>query len=117
MTPSEIDLDFFKQALLRLREDLLQTEDSEKEATQPVELDQTMVGRLSRMDALQGQAMAKASQQRRHVLLQRIDSALKRIENGEFGGCLRCGEPIPIKRLEFDPTAPLCVECADSRGR
>ena len=64
------------------------------------------------MDALQGQAMAKESQQRRTIQLQRFESSLQRLEQGIFGLCLRCGEEIAPKRLKFDPTAPLCIDCA-----
>ena len=104
--------DHFKQVLLDLRTDLLQSERSGQEAAQTVELDQTTIGRVSRMDALQQQAMAKASQQRRQIQLQRIEAALHRIEQGTFGSCMRCGEPIAPKRLDFDPTTPLCTTCA-----
>ncbi len=114
MNSPDLDLIHFQQMLLTLREEILQSEVSGKEGMQTVELDQTTVGRVSRMDALQGQAMAKASQHRRHILLQRIETALRRIENGEFGWCLRCGEPIATKRLNFDPTAPLCIDCANA---
>lgn len=114
MTPSDLDIDRFKQTLLNLRDEILQSEHFGKEAAQTVELDQTTVGRVSRMDALQGQAMAKASQQRRHIHLQRIEATLRRIDTGEFGWCLRCGEAIATKRLDFDPTAPLCIDCANN---
>ncbi len=102
----------FRQALLTLQEDLRTVEHSGNEAAQPVELDQTTVGRVSRMDALQAQAMAKESHQRRAILLQRIAASLQRLDQGTFGICLRCGEGISAKRLEFDPTTPVCVECA-----
>lgn len=114
MTPPELDLSHFKQLLLHVRAELLQSEESGKEGVQPVELDQTTVGRVSRMDVLQGQAMAKASQHRRHIYLQRIETALRRIDAGAFGWCLRCGEAIAPKCLDFDPTAPLCIDCANS---
>lgn len=117
MNPPDLDLIHFKQMLLTLRKETLQSEVSGKEGTQTVELDQFTVGRVSRMDALQGQAMSKAFHHRRHVLLQRIESALRCIENGEFGWCLRCGEAIATKRLNFDPTAPLCIDCAISGTR
>ena len=82
------------------------------ESAAVVELDQTKVGRLSRMDAMQAQAMALASEQRREQTLRRIDAALKRIEDDEYGYCLQCDELINPKRLEFDPTVTLCIECA-----
>jgi DnaK suppressor protein len=110
---NDLDQQHFKQALLTLRSDLLAIEQSGQEAAQTVELDQTTVGRVSRMDALQGQAMAKDSQQRRVIQLQRIEASLQRLDKGIFGLCLRCGENIHVKRLEFDPTAPLCFDCAN----
>jgi len=78
----------------------------------PVQLDQQSVGRLSRMDALQVQAMAKAEQVRRDTRLQRVDAALKRLDDGIFGECVRCGEIIDDKRLDADPAATLCIACA-----
>ena len=77
-----------------------------------VKLDQQSVGRLSRMDALQRQAMAKATKARRGQARQRILAALSRIESGEFGYCTDCGESIPPRRLELDPTVPTCINCA-----
>ena len=77
-----------------------------------VELDQQSVGRLSRMDALQQQAMALAGGRRREDQARRIRAALGRVADGTFGECVECGEPIPPKRLELDPTVPLCVSCA-----
>lgn len=109
---NDLDTQHFKRALLELRSDLLAVEQSGQEAAQTVQLDQTTIGRVSRMDALQGQAMAKESQQRRTIQLQRIEASLQRMEKGIFGLCLRCGEDIHVKRLAFDPTAPLCIACA-----
>ena len=83
-----------------------------KDSQKTVMLDQQSVGRLSRMDALQQQAMAKATQGRRAQSRVRIQAALTRIDEGEFGYCTDCGQEIPIKRLELDPTVPTCVSCA-----
>jgi len=80
----------------------------------PVELDQTRVGRLSRMDALQGQEMAKAKEARRARELQRIAAALKRFEDDSYGFCLRCGDEIAEGRLRADPAIALCIDCAGS---
>jgi len=109
------DLSHIKQKLLHLRNELLEVEQSGNEAAQTVELDQSAIGRLSRMDALQSQAMAKDSQQRRMIQIQRIDSALQRIDNGDFGSCVRCEEDIDPKRLAVDPTTLLCIDCAKKR--
>lgn len=77
-----------------------------------VALDQQAVGRLSRMDALQSQAMAKANQQRRDAKKLALSAALQRIDEGEFGFCDDCGEEIAEKRLRFDPSVTRCISCA-----
>lgn len=78
---------------------------------QTVMLDQQAVGRLSRMDALQNQAMAHAQARNRQIERQRIHAALKRLDAGEYGYCTDCGEEISPKRLEADPTIPRCLDC------
>jgi DnaK suppressor protein len=77
-----------------------------------VELDQQRQGRLSRMDALQGQAMAQEAARRRQMELDRIDAALGRLDADEYGYCLACGEEIAPARLDADPAIPTCVDCA-----
>ena len=77
-----------------------------------VELDQQSVGRLSRMDALQRQAMAQAQERARAVELARLEQAMRRLEDGEYGWCATCGDEIAAARLEVDPAAAVCVECA-----
>ena len=64
------------------------------------------------MDAMQAQAMSLETKRRREIQLTRIDSALQRLANDEFGDCVRCGEAIESKRLDFDPSVLLCIECA-----
>lgn len=101
-----------KKDLLARREELLTVMKASIEGSRPVELDQTRVGRLSRMDALQGQAMAQETERRRKIELQRIDAALARVEAGDYGYCVTCGEEISSKRLALDPSTPLCIDCA-----
>ena len=86
------------------------------DARAPVSLDQQSVGRVSRIDALQGQAMAADAERRRRKRLTMIDAALRRAEDGEYGYCTSCGEPIAEKRLTFDPAAPECIACARLSG-
>ena len=105
-------LDQFRKVLLEELDALDAEDELGRDAQQTVTLDQQSVGRLSRMDAMQQQAMAKATQARRENLRLRIAASLQRLDDGEFGICQNCGEDIPPKRLEFDPTAPLCVNCA-----
>ena len=82
-----------------------------KEARAPVELDQQSVGRVSRMDAMQGQAMALETERRRKVEAVRIKAALDRLDAGDYGYCAVCDEEIPLKRLELDPATSICVDC------
>lgn len=80
-----------------------------------VHLDQQSVGRLSRMDAMQRQAMARETARRRESEIDRLRAAARRIDDEEFGYCAECGEEIPLRRLEIDPGATLCVACATRR--
>ena len=78
----------------------------------PVELHQQSVGRLSRMDAMQVQAMANAVETRRQSRAAQLKAALRRLDEDEFGYCVGCGEEIAQKRLELDPATPNCIDCA-----
>lgn len=98
---------------LRQRQSELKARDKEGASWRDtVELDQQSVGRLSRMDALQQQEMAQAEARRRTSDLAKIEVALNRVAEGEYGWCAKCGEPIAFKRLEIDPAAALCISCA-----
>lgn len=102
----------FKTRLNKLRIEIQEMEASAKESTQPVELDQTRVGRLSRMDAMQGQQMAKQGERRRQQQLVMIQAALKRIDEDTYGYCIICEEDIDTRRLDFDPSITRCIKCA-----
>jgi DnaK suppressor protein len=110
MTPDELEK--FRKHLLGWREDLLSTSDVRDESSGTVHLDQQSVGRLSRIDAMQSQELAKANKVRAERQLKLITAALARIDNDEYGECRRCGEPINPKRLEIDPTSLHCIDCA-----
>ena len=83
-------------------------------AQRTVELDQQSVGRLSRMDALQSQAMAQAQQRRRDVLKGSLQAALQRLKEEEFGYCLECGDEIEEARLLANPAVLKCMGCLKS---
>jgi len=110
---SKIDLEKFKVRLIEERDELRRLARISEDERKPVILDQTEVGRLSRMDAMQIQAMAIETDRRRKVELQRIEAALRRLDEGEYGFCVSCGKAIARKRLENDPTAPTCIACAE----
>ena len=109
----DTEIEKFRTQLLRLRSELEGLEETSKEATKPVELDQASVGRLSRMDAMQSQQMAQELARRRQQQLVRIEGALRRIESGDYGYCSVCDEEIDVRRLTLDPTNTRCVKCAD----
>ena len=110
-----LDLDSFRARLRAEESDLVNAGERSAGERAPVQLDQQSVGRLSRMDAMQVQAMAKAEQARRDRRLQQVRAALKRIDDDSYGDCLRCGEPVEDKRLAADPAATLCISCAQDR--
>jgi DnaK suppressor protein len=117
MSSTPEQLTHFRERLERLHDELLEIHELAKDGTKPVPLDQTTVGRLSRMEAIQAQAMSAATQQRREYQLQRVKQALNRVAAGEYGLCESCDEPIELRRLEFDPAGTLCLECAKQRER
>lgn len=100
-----------KSQLLGLQQELQAQLDLHQGATATVDLDQSKVGRLSRMDAMQQQAMALASKEVAEQHLRQVLSALKRIDSEEFGYCLSCDQPISTARLEIRPESPLCINC------
>ncbi|WP_138379443.1 TraR/DksA family transcriptional regulator [Luteithermobacter gelatinilyticus] len=104
--------DRFRKILQSKKAELEQLIHTAQDNKAAVELDQTKVGRLSRMDALQAQAMSKEVERRRRLELQRIEAALQRLEDGEFGYCITCGEEIDKDRLSLDPSTPQCRNCA-----
>ena len=101
-----------RQRLEKERAELLALSEAAADERRPVVLDQQSVGRVSRMDAMQVQAMAQSVEARRRARLPLIEAALRRLDAGDYGYCTDCGEQIPAKRLAIDPTIARCVDCA-----
>jgi len=114
--PDQHQIDELKALLLKQQDALIELEQAGTEAAAIVELDQTRVGRLSRMDALQGQAMSQQRERRREMQLHKIAAALIRIEHEDYGYCTECGEEIAYRRLVFDPATMLCIDCANDKS-
>lgn len=112
MAGGTLDKNAVRTRLLAERDELVQASESAGDARKPVTLDQQSVGRLSRIDAMQQQEMSLAQERRRRIRLQAIAAALKRLDDGEWGYCLTCGEEIQPKRLDLDPAVALCTRCA-----
>jgi DnaK suppressor protein len=111
LTPAQ--LSELKDELERQLEKLQRSMQVTAEAVAPVELDQTAVGRLSRMDSLQSQGLSRSLQEREEMKLILLRDALVRLEGGRYGLCMTCGGEIPFERLYVFPEAPSCSSCAD----
>lgn len=109
---AKMDVKAIKKQLETRRQEIQQLEETAEALHTSVELDQTRIGRLSRMDAIQAHEMEEETERRRQAEIQRIDAALQRISEGEYGDCVRCGEDIEPKRLAAEPSVPTCIGCA-----
>ncbi len=96
--------------LRRLQADLEAQLANASDRTDTVDLDQP-IGRLSRMDAMQQQEMAKEQQRRNKLKLSQIKQALVAAEGDEYGLCRACEEPIAFRRLKASPETPFCLAC------
>ena len=107
-----VDIELAVNLLNEKQKELEEFSALSQQSRQTVELDQQSVGRLSRMDAMQQQAMAKAQERSRQLNLQRIEMAFRRIKDSDYGYCADCDEEIPSGRLKVDPMAERCIKCA-----
>ncbi|HSL83211.1 MAG TPA: TraR/DksA C4-type zinc finger protein [Thermoanaerobaculia bacterium] len=83
------------------------------EDSRPIEASGSAIGRLTRMDAIQVQAMGQMSRAQLEVRLRQIDAALDSIAAGTYGLCRQCKGPIARQRLEALPEAPFCLDCQE----
>jgi len=111
---TEEQIEELTRLLVELRGTLEQGVVSSAEASKPVDLDQA-IGRLTRMDALQQQHMAKENRRTQALRLKLVAAALARVERGEYGICQECEEPIGYRRLAARPESRLCMPCQQSR--
>ena len=81
------------------------------ESSKIVELDQQLIGRLSRMDSIRDQQMTKANMIRRGQRKSELINALKRLEEDDFGFCIDCGDEIDIRRIRVNPLVRKCISC------
>jgi DnaK suppressor protein len=113
LTPEQLGQirDDLLRALSKLERSMKNTEISAR----PVELDQSCIGRLSRIDALQNQGLTKNLKDREQAQLAQLMDALRRIEEGSYGICSACSEPIGVDRLLIFPETRSCAPCG-TRG-
>ena len=82
-----------------------------KELTKPIS-PENAIGRVSRMDAINNKSVNEAALRSAINKLNLLDSALQRINNKDFGLCIRCKNEIPIQRILLMPQSNRCVHCA-----
>jgi len=82
--------------------------------TQPISPENS-IGRESRMDAINNKGVADAAMRSAKKRLAKLQHALTKIEEPDFGSCSVCGNTIQQKRLMFMPGSTRCVRCADRR--
>lgn len=109
---NDADLHKFKHLLEQQRDELMSSHQLAQGSTETVELDQSSVGRISRMDAMQSQSMAIETTRLRQQQLRKISTALALIESGDYGYCNVCDNEIDVRRLDIDPASTMCVACA-----
>ncbi|MDB9840153.1 TraR/DksA family transcriptional regulator [Planktomarina temperata] len=110
----DIQLAKYKEPIEQQLEELTAEDVLGQSAQKTVELNQQSVGRLSRMDALQSQAMAQEQQRRRDALKQALQAALRRLSEDEFSYFMECGGEIEEVRLLANPTVLKCMACIKS---
>ena len=109
-----MDLNYNKQVeeLLKNKKSRLERQIAElKEMVIPEGLD-SAVGRVSRMDAINNRSVNEAALRKKIVHLKNIESALKDINNPDFGKCIKCGKMIQKERVMLMPESKVCVDCA-----
>ncbi len=82
-----------------------------KELTKPIP-PENAIGRVSRMDAINNKAVNEAALRRSNLKLNKLETALRKVDEPNFGTCASCRRPIQPKRLMFMPESTRCVRCA-----
>ena len=107
--------EYFRQRLLRWRRELLRETNQTLQNLQEDSLQAPDIA--DRASAETDRAVELRTRDRERKLVQKIDEALKRIEEGEYGYCEETGEPIGLRRLEARPIATLSLEAQERHER
>lgn len=98
----------------RILEELKKTEElilDYKESTKPIS-PENAIGRVSRMDAINNKSVVEAALRKAEEKLNKLKLVLDRVNDADFGLCMRCGNPIPNGRILLMPQSRNCVRCA-----
>ena len=82
-----------------------------KELTKPIAPNDA-IGRVSRMDAINNRSVNEASLRLAEIKLGNLNRVLSKIDDDDFGICLKCKQNIPVGRILIRPESLLCVNCA-----
>lgn len=104
---NDAQLEFFRHRLLQMRAEVLEREVDVKERLHQREV---FADPADRATAEEEHWLDLRLRERESLLLRKIDDALRRLENREFGYCEKTGDPIGIPRLLARPTATVCVD-------
>ncbi len=105
-------LDFFRQKLLTLKEDILK---NASETTEHLRENILVPDPADRATIEEEHALELRTRDRERKLLKKVEQALARIESGDYGWCEETGEPIGLNRLIARPTANLSLEAQERR--
>lgn len=113
---NKAQLNKFKQLLEEKRQDILRR--AEQTLSQDMTLDQDdLPDEMDLASSEYLQSFTFRLRGREKVFLDKIQKALDRIDEGSFGTCDECGEPISLKRLEARPETTLCIRCKEDQER
>ena len=82
-----------------------------QELTRPIAPD-VAIGRISRMDAINNKSITEAALRQAEEKLRNLQRVLSKIDDEDFGACLKCHKPIPLGRILIRPESLYCVNCA-----
>lgn len=103
-----------KEIELKIDQEIINTNEiilEYQEFTKPIS-PENAIGRLSRMDAINNQAVTKAALKKAEEKLKGLNFLKSKISKEDFGLCHRCKNEIPLPRMLFIPQSPFCVNCA-----
>jgi DnaK suppressor protein len=107
--------DALKIIVQETHENILHEIEELEEKTQPIAPDCSL-GRLTRLDAMQEKSINEAILAKARIRLKKIEFALGKIANEDYGLCTICEEEIPYKRLCVVPESSICITCANERA-
>lgn len=83
-----------------------------KELTKPI-APENAIGRISRMDAINNKSVTEAALRKSKEKLEKLKFALTKVDDDDFGVCIKCRKPIPLGRILIMPQSRTCVKCSN----